>query len=276
MRPSVRSFFRTPKGLVIIILLIFIFFAAPGQDLRAVLKGLAGATAAAGLMDFLILRFRKKRWEFPDGAIITGLIVAMVLSSQEPWYITAAVSVIGVLSKYLLRSRRANVFNPAAFAMVAGFYLFHTGQSWWGAMTDVPFVSKLIMVGLGFFIADRVNKMPLVLSFLAAYFSLCTVTAFVGDTLQVAEIFRSPDVEATLFFAFIHHPHRPAHIPQHLSGSSGIRSDHGGRQLCVFPNCRRGLLSPGGDSDRQSVGGLAACKPPDRLHVSSRTRHFSP
>jgi len=37
------------------------------------------------------------------------------------------------VSKYLLRSRSANVFNPAALAMILSYYVFHTGQSWWGA-----------------------------------------------------------------------------------------------------------------------------------------------
>jgi hypothetical protein len=45
--------------------------------------------------------------------------------------------------------------------------------------------------------------MPLVLSFLATYFALFTTTAFVGDPLSVAEIFRSPDFEAVLYFAFL-------------------------------------------------------------------------
>jgi Na+-translocating ferredoxin:NAD+ oxidoreductase RnfD subunit len=59
-----------------------------------------------------------------------------------------------------------------------------------------------LLVG-GIYIADRVNKLPLVLSFLGAYFLVFTVTAYLGDPRRVAEIFRSPDVEAVLFFALI-------------------------------------------------------------------------
>ena len=54
----------------------------------------------------------------------------------------------------------------------------------------------------GVFIAARVNKLPLIVAFLGTYFLLFTVTAFVGDPGHVAEIFREPDVNAALFFAF--------------------------------------------------------------------------
>ena len=71
----------------------------------------------------------------------------------------------------------------------------------------------------GIFIVDRVNKMPLVLTFLGVYFLLFTVTAFVRDPRWVSEIFRAPDLEAVLFFAFIiltDPPTSPAKYPDQL------------------------------------------------------------
>jgi len=215
----IKNFFKTPKGLVTIILVAFIAMAAPGQGFRAVMTGLAGATVAAGLLDAIILRSRKKVWEFPSGAVLTAMIVAMVLRAQEPWYVTTITSVAAVLSKYLFRTRSANVFNPAALAIIASFYMFHTGQSWWGALTDVVPVAKVVLLAAGVFIADRVNKLPLVLTFLGAYFLLFTVTAFVSNPLVVAEIFRTPDVEAALYFAFIiltDPPTSPAKYPDQI------------------------------------------------------------
>jgi Na+-translocating ferredoxin:NAD+ oxidoreductase RnfD subunit len=197
----VKRFFRTPKGLVTIVLAILILTAAPGQSGRPV-AGLACATIAAGLVDLLIRRWKMGSWRYPSGAVLTAAIVVMVLRAQEPWYVTTVTSVIAVLSKYCFRSQ-ANVFNPAALAMIASYYLFHAGESWWGAQTDVIVPGKLLMVVAGIIVANRVNKMPLVLTFLAVYFGLFTVTAFVGDPLKVAEIFRTPDVEAALYFAFI-------------------------------------------------------------------------
>jgi len=216
---KIKNFFKTPKGLVTIILVILIAMAAPGQGFRMVATGLASAAIAAGLADLMILRARKKIWEFPSGAVLTAMIVAMVLRAQEPWYVVTITSVVAVLSKYLFRTRSANVFNPAALAIIASFYVFHTGQSWWGALTDVVPVAKVVLLAAGVFIADRVNKLPLVLTFLGAYFLLFTVTAFVSNPLTVAEIFRTPDAEAALYFAFIiltDPPTSPAKYPDQI------------------------------------------------------------
>lgn len=219
MRRRMRNFFKTPKGLVLIVLAIFTVISTPGQGVRTVAAGMGSAMIAAGLLDTVILRVRKKAWEFPSGAVLTAMIVAMVLRAQEPWYVTAVTSVIAILGKYVFRTRTANVFNPAALAIIASFYFFHTGQSWWGALTDVSPILKVVLIAAGVFIADRVNKMPLALTFLGAYFALFTVRAFVGDALPVAEIFRTPDAEAALYFAFIiltDPPTSPAKYPDQI------------------------------------------------------------
>ncbi len=103
--------------------------------------------------------------------------------------------------------------------MIASFYVFHTGQSWWGALVDVTPVAKVVLLAAGVFMADRVNKLPMVLTFLGAYFLLFTITAFVSNPLSVAEIFRTPDAEAALYFAFFiltDPPTSPAKYPDQM------------------------------------------------------------
>src|SRR6185436_11520855 len=134
--------------------------------------------------------------------LLTGLIVAMILSPHEPWHVTAITSAVGVVSKYLVRVRTANVFNPAALALVATFYVFDTAQSWWGALPEVAPMALVVLFATGVFITQRVSKIPVVLSFLGGYYLLFTVTAFVGDPGRVAELYRAPDLHAALFFAF--------------------------------------------------------------------------
>jgi len=214
-----RKFFQTPKGLVTLILVILTAIAAPGQGFRIAMAGMASAAFAAGVVDLLIIRIRKTVWEFPSGAVLTAMIVAMVLRAQEPWYVVTITSVTAVLCKYIFRSRSANVFNPAALAIIASFYVFHTGQSWWGALPDVFPITKAVLLAAGVYITDRVNKMPLVLTFLGAYFLLFTVTSFVANPLSVAEVFRTPDLEAALYFAFIiltDPPTSPAKYPDQI------------------------------------------------------------
>jgi Na+-translocating ferredoxin:NAD+ oxidoreductase RnfD subunit len=203
MRKSMglRRFLRTPKGLLLIVLTILIAVAAPHEGLATVAPGLLGAMLSAAAIDAVTLRIRRGRWEFPDGALLTAMLVAMVLSAQQPWHYAAVTAAVAVASKYLLRSRSANVFNPAALALVVTFYLFDTGQSWWGALPNVsPWMQTALVAG-GLFIADRVNKMPLLVAFLGFYYGLFTITAFAGAPASLAEVFRSPDLQAAFFFA---------------------------------------------------------------------------
>jgi enediyne biosynthesis protein E5 len=181
---------------------ILLACAAPVEGIRLVAPGLIAAVVAAALLDTLLLRWLRDEWQFPSGAILTALLVAMVMSPREPWYVPASAAAFAVASKYIARTRSANVFNPAALALVAAFYVFHTAQNWWGALPNLPLLALSVIFVTGVFIADRVNKMPLVLVFLGVYFALFTLTAFLRDPVTVAEIFRAPDLHAVLFFAF--------------------------------------------------------------------------
>lgn len=184
------------------VLVVVAALAASIEGIRLAAPVLASAVTAAGMLDALILRTRRGGWEFPSGAVLTGLLVAMVLSPREPWPVVACISVVAIASKYLFRTRSANIFNPAALAIVATFYVFDTGQSWWGALSEATPAGLVVLFATGIFIVDRVNKMPMVLAFLGSYYLLFTIAAFVGDPGRVAEIFRAPDLQAVLFFAF--------------------------------------------------------------------------
>jgi Na+-translocating ferredoxin:NAD+ oxidoreductase RnfD subunit len=198
---TLGRFFRTPKGLALIVLAMLLVVAGAGR-VRLVAPGVVAAVVAAMLIDAPILRILKKRWVFPSGALLTGLIVAMVLTPYQKWYIAAATAALGVVSKYVVRVHSANVFNPAALALVASFYIFPTGQSWWGALPELPMAAIVVLFVTGIFISQRVNKLPAVLAFLGVYYLLATLGAFVGDPKTVAELYRAPDLHAALYFAF--------------------------------------------------------------------------
>ena len=201
-RSAMWQFFQTPKGLLTVVLVILLCLAAPHEGIKLVAPGLMTAVIVAGGIDVLILRRLRGAWEFPSGAVLTGLIVAMVLTPHEHWYVAPCTSAVAIASKYVARTRSANIFNPAALALVGTFYVFNTGQSWWGALPEITPLALLALMATGAFISDRVNKVPLVLIFLATYYGLFTLTAFLGDPRKVAEIFRAPDLHAALFFAF--------------------------------------------------------------------------
>jgi hypothetical protein len=62
-------------------------------------------------------------------------------------------------------------------------------------------IGTLVVLATGVFIADRINKLTMVLTFFGAYFALFTLASFF-DSTSISEIFRTPDLQAALFFAF--------------------------------------------------------------------------
>ncbi|HEX5070807.1 MAG TPA: RnfABCDGE type electron transport complex subunit D [Vicinamibacterales bacterium] len=209
-RPSIASrrevsllrFFRTPKGILTILLAILVALAAPAAGIVTAWRSVLVAAAAGMLVDAPILRRREGAWTFPSGALLTGALVAMVLSADEPPHVVAITSAAGVASKYLFRTRTANVFNPAALALIGTFHVFDTAQNWWGALPELPPYMVTVVFATGIFMTIRVNKMPMVLAFLGVYYAAFTATAFASDPAGVAEIFRAPDLHMALFFSF--------------------------------------------------------------------------
>lgn len=212
---NLKKFFRTPKGLLIIVLAVLTAVAMVGQDLSLVLPLVGASVAAAMIIDVPILRYREGAWTFPDGALLTGLIVGLILTPHEPPYVAAVTAALAVASKYVFRAGRANVFNPAALALFASYFVFHTGQSWWGALPELPIAAIVVLLATGGYITQRVNKVPVVIAFLGVYYLLFTIMAFAGDPRVVSALYRAPDLHAALFFAFFMVTDPPTSPPKH-------------------------------------------------------------
>ena len=195
-------FFRTPKGILILVLGALTALASTAVGGIAIVPFLAVGTGAAMAVDLVLLRARKGKWIFPSGALLTGLIVVLILNPTEPLHVAAVTAAVAVLSKYPLRSGTANVFNPAALGLVATFYLFEPEQNWWGALPEMHPAAVLALLATGVFVTDRVQRVPAMVSFLFFHFLLFTARAFLGDPGMVAEIFRPPDLQVALFLAF--------------------------------------------------------------------------
>lgn len=197
-----RRFFRTPKGLLLLVLPLLAALAAMHEGVRLVLPEVIGAAVAAALLDVAMARVIRGAWFFPSGALLSGLIVALIISPTQPLAVAVITAMLAVNAKYLFRARGRHIFNPAALALVAAYFLFASEQSWWGALSNMPLPLVVVLLATGVFIADRVNKLPMVLAFLGCYLALFTLATFVGHAGQAAEIFRTPDINAALFFAF--------------------------------------------------------------------------
>ena len=198
---ALLRFLRTPKGLLLIIFVGLLAVAALKLDASVVIANVTIAAVTAAVIDLALSYARSRKWILPDGAVLTGMIVAFVLTPQESWFVLIVVVSTAILSKHALRTHWSNILNPAAFALVVAAIAFKTGQDWWGALPALGLPGAVVLLVTGVFIADRINKLPMILAFFGAYFALLTVASF-SDSTAVAETFRTPDLQAALFFAF--------------------------------------------------------------------------
>src|SRR5205807_1009243 len=166
------------------------------QALPHVLAAILGACGVELMASTVV----NKKLTWPTSALLSGAIVAFVLAPETPPVETVWIAGLATASKYLLRTSRGHIFNPAALALLISIPLFATGQSWWGAGGDLAWPFLALVIAGGALIVDRINKFPLVLAFAATYFGLFTVVAL-PDPTAVAEMFRAPFVQAALFLA---------------------------------------------------------------------------
>jgi Na+-translocating ferredoxin:NAD+ oxidoreductase RnfD subunit len=195
-----QRFLRTPKGALSLAFIPLLLLGGIADGFSLVVPHVLAAVVGACAMELLIARLDRRALGIPSSALLSGLIVAFVLGTDTPAGVTACVAALATISKHLLATRRGHVFNPAALALLASIPLFATGQSWWGALPDLPWPFLAVLVVGGAFVVDRINKFPLVLSFLATYFGVFTLVAMVDPT-AVAEMFRTPFVQSAVFLA---------------------------------------------------------------------------
>jgi enediyne biosynthesis protein E5 len=199
----VKKFFKTPKGLVVAVLLVLM---ALGVIHDRQINGLinAGAAFITGLVvDLIIGTIRRNKKLLPDGAMVSALIISLVLSSTAPWWQAVMVTLIALASKHILVVNRKPIFNPAAFGLLVSIYLLHSNQSWWGGLSLLPSWFLIVLLVGGFLITKKVNKFPQVFTFLGVYFILFDLIVYFHFRHVGGEVFRDPFINSTLFLAFI-------------------------------------------------------------------------
>lgn len=198
---KVQSFLKTPKGYVLLTLILLAVIAAVGaQDVRGLINT-AVSVGAAVLLDAAFCFMQKRKRIVPDGAAITGLIIALVLGTDVPWHVCLLTSTAAIMSKHILKIRKKPIFNPAAFGLLASLILFSSAQSWWGGLPLIPAWCIVFLLIGGFIVTRRVVKFPQVFAFLGLYFSLFLLFGLwnAGDA---GDALRAPFINSALFLAF--------------------------------------------------------------------------
>lgn len=168
---------------------------------------IAAAVGAACAADMLLALVLRREILVPISAYITGLSVGILLESYD-WRVFAAASAWGIASKYFLRTGDRHFFNPSNFAVVAALVLAHGAAtvapgSQWGADYRVA----AVVMALGLVMMRRVNRLDLVLAWLAGYVVMGLGRVALGQGGLVFALGPMTGAEFTLFtFSMIPDP----------------------------------------------------------------------
>lgn len=198
---TLQKWLKTPKGYVAVIMLAYLLIASIGYKSLLGMRNAFVAVIAAVVVDILCNNFKNRHSSIPDGAVVTGFIISLILGSSTSIFAVAVTAMIAILSKHLLTYKKRPIFNPAAFGLLLSVLFFHTGQSWWGAFGDLPVWTLVFILVGGYIVTNRINKFPQVFSFLFTSFILLVLMGHfnIGDAVDAL---RPPFINATLFFGF--------------------------------------------------------------------------
>ena len=119
--------------------------------------------------DLLLARLRGKPFFFPSAAIVSGIIIALLVSPHSPWYQILLPGVLAMWSKNFLRVGDRHIFNPAALGLLLGGIIWGQNTSWWGVswqqLTGQP-LSFIILLTPFLISALRMHRYFIQLAFL--------------------------------------------------------------------------------------------------------------
>ncbi|MHA7583644.1 RnfABCDGE type electron transport complex subunit D [Paenibacillus vandeheii] len=198
---TLQQWIKSPKGYVAIAMVAYLVIASMATfDIKGITHGLV-AVGGAIVADVLFSLVNRKKRMLPDGALITGLIVALILSTSTSWVVVVATVILAIVSKYVLVYRKKPIFNPAAMGLLLSVLIFGAGESWWGSFGDLPVWMMVLLFAGGYAITGRVNKFPQVFSFLGTYFVLLLLMGLF-HTGDAGDALRTPFINAVLFCGF--------------------------------------------------------------------------
>ncbi|SEM92485.1 hypothetical protein [Paenibacillus sp. OV219] len=87
---TLEQWLKTPKGYVVIALTSYMLIViALSQDMKGIVNGILAVIVTAAV-DTICCLLEKRKRILPDGAVITGLIIAMILGTHTSHLVVAA------------------------------------------------------------------------------------------------------------------------------------------------------------------------------------------
>lgn len=196
----------TPKLQLIFLLLIFFVVAIFHLEISKALYLLILCVLFTVTSDLIFKAFKKRGFQIPYSAIITGLILALIIDPAASILQILVVCASSMFIKNFLRFGK-HIFNPAASGLIVGWAIFNLYPSWWaptlystGEFTVPNLLILLSVSSLAFVSCFKLRRYFTVLSYLLSFALLSFVFSLSTTLPDLINIFTSP---GNLFFAFV-------------------------------------------------------------------------
>src|SRR5918992_1365033 len=211
-------------------------------DFRLSIAQILVALGTSALLDMGFELRRRRVIMWPASALLTGNGIAFILRvpgtehgdwwRMRGWWIFAAASAVGLLSKYVVTFRGRHVFNPSNFGLVPVFLLLGPEQAdplefWWGPLSPALVVALVLIVAGGLAILGRLHLTEVAIGFWLAFAAGLGVLAVSGHAMTAAwhvgpiegfdfwwTLVSSPEILVFLFFMITD----PRTIPETRAG----------------------------------------------------------
>ena len=167
--PIIRFFsnipFRyVPPVFITLILLTGHFTFGILESYQAILLSVGVAIAT----ELLLSRFILGKWKNPASAYISGISVSILIRSIVLWPF-ALISLVSILSKYVLRYRGRHIWNPSNFGI--SWFLFFAPSTVAGLSIQWgnSLLPMLVIWALGLYIAIRAKRLHITLTYVTAF-----------------------------------------------------------------------------------------------------------
>lgn len=198
---------RNPRLQLICVLALFFIFTIGHIPMHTGAYMLVVCLGSALLCDVAISWIRTRSFIVPYSAAITGLILALIADTTAPWHALFVIALAAVAQKQLIRFGGRHVFNPAAFGLVTGWFLFGSYPSWWAASlyasNPLAWNNLLLYAGLAgilYVSGYKYKRYVTIGAFLLVFTLLFPLVAGFSSIASLALTVVSP---GTLFYAFL-------------------------------------------------------------------------
>ncbi len=181
------------------IILLVLLAGISAYLLREFPYALVFAVLACAIIEVLIRKYhQRQKFKIPFSGIITGLIIGCVAPINVPLLPIFVACAIAVISKFFIKMKSSNIFNPAALGLL-GLGLLSIGGSWW-ATSSINIYGVAVSFSIVLVIAAyESRRLALAFSFIIASI-LLSIAASLPITLGSLAI---AFISVNYFFAFL-------------------------------------------------------------------------